>query len=116
MEEELTTVDTILDFIKDRIEKKIPVSPSLYVDAAAKLNVLLSDEHATLFDWQKKIAEMKVAHIDQEMTNAEAETRVKASEDYRQYCLQKAKIERIEEFIRISKLQARLKDNEYRNG
>jgi len=112
---ELITTETILGFLKDSIENKKAISPSLYVDAAQKLVVLLSDEHATLFDLQQKVAQMRTDLMEQGSTAAKARILVEATDEYKEFQLQKAKIERIEEFIRISKIQARLKDNEYRS-
>jgi hypothetical protein len=113
---ELITVDTILDFLKENIEKKMPISPAVYVDAAAKLNVLLSDEHAILHKLQREIAQEKVKFIETDMTSSESKVRVEALPLYEEMLNQKAKIERIVEFIRISKLQARMVSDELRSG
>lgn len=110
----LVSIDTILDWLKGAVEQKIPVDAHTWVDASQKLNVLLSDEHDLLFKMQQTVAKMRVANIESGMTVSAAKMRVEASDEYTDMCSQKARIGRIEEFIRIAKIQARLKDNEYR--
>jgi phosphoglycerate-specific signal transduction histidine kinase len=117
MNKELVTVDVIINYIKDNVENKVPLSPSVFVDAAAKLNVLLSDEHAILYKLQREVAQEKVNLIQEEhVTGTEAKMRVEAMPLYEEMMNQKAKISRIEEFIRIAKLQARMKQEEYKGG
>lgn len=112
----LVTVDTIIDFLKEQVEQKLPLSPSVWLDAAMKLNVLLADEHDILFDLQQKVANKRVDVLqeDEKGNVSRAKMYVEASDEYRDMNKQKAKIERIEEFIRLSKVQARMKDNEFR--
>ncbi len=112
---ELVTVDTILNWLQEKIENKEPVAPGVYVEAAQKLNVLLSDEHARLFDLQQKVAQLKTDLIKFDGKSvAQSKTFIEATDTYREMQTQKAKIGRIEEFIRIAKISARLKDNEMR--
>ena len=113
-EQEITTTRQIMEWLKDKVENKIPVSPGAYVDIAAKLNVLLSDEHAILFRIQQKVAQMKAELVQKGETASKTKILVEASDEYLEYQMQKALISRIEEFIRIAKLQGRLKSEEYR--
>jgi len=113
METKITT-ETIISWLKEQVETKSSISPNLYIDAAQKLNVLLSDEDIKLFDCQQKVAQLKVGYINQGYSVAKAKVIVEASDDYKEYCLQKAKIERIVEFIRIAKLQGRMQQEEYK--
>lgn len=112
---DIITTDTIINWIKDKVESKEPVSPGVFVDAAQKLNVLLSDEHAELIKWQNAVAVQKAGLINGGYSVAKAKAVVEATEEYKQMLLQKAKIDRIVEFIRISKLQARMKMDEMRS-
>lgn len=115
--EELVTVDLILNWLKDNVEHKRMIDAHTWVDACQKLNVLLSDEHDKLYDLQQKVAQEKVRLLDSIPKPAvnEAKLRVEATELYKAMKLQEAKIKRVEEAIRISKIQAKLKDNELRN-
>jgi hypothetical protein len=116
MTNEIVTTEVIIGWLKDNIEQKIPIAPSRFIDAAQKLNVLLSDEHAKLFKMQQVVAQMKAELMEGDSTAAKAKIMVEASNEYAAYCIQKAYIGRIEEMIRIAKIQARLKDNEYKSG
>lgn len=109
------TTDLILQTMKGWVEDKHPIDAHVWVDACQKLNVLVGDEHDKLFELQQSVAQMKVSYISEGDTVAKAKSKVEAEDVYRLMQKQKARIGQIEEFIRIAKLQARLKDNEYRN-
>lgn len=110
MTEKITT-DTILDTMKEWVETKTPVAPSTWVDAALKIAVLMSDETDRLYDLESEVAQMKAREME-DKTAAHADTIVRASEEYKEYRKQQARVKRIEEFIRIAKKQATLRDNE----
>lgn len=112
------TTETIINWIKEQVENKQPVAPGLWVDSAAKLNVLLADEHNKLFEYQQKVAQMKLGYLQgQDKINvSEAKLRVEATDEYRLMHEQKAKIERIIEFIRIAKVQARMTMEEFKGN
>lgn len=116
MTTDLVTTETIINYLQTSVETKQPISPSTFLDAAMKLNILLSEEHDKLFELQQKVAQARVdmLHEDDKRNVSKAKLYIEASDDYREMLTQKAKIDRIEEFIRLSKVQARMKDNEYR--
>lgn len=107
------TADSILGFIEGQVESKKMLNPDLWLDAAAKLNVLRGKETDRLTDMRRKVAEVKLGYLEkQEKKNvSEAELRVEASEEYANMKKQEYKCERIEEFIRIAKLNARSMGN-----
>ena len=115
---EIVTVDTIIGFLKNAVEQHQPLAPATWADAAQKLNVLLGDEHDKLYDLQHQVANIKLAFLeaDPERNVSAAKTRIEATDEYRDLRKQEAKCRRIEEFIRISKVQARLREAEYRSG
>jgi hypothetical protein len=110
----MVNTDIIIDYLKEQVENKHPMGPDVWVDAAQKLNVLLSDEHDKLFNLQQQVAKKKLELLKDSKSVAEARIKTEASEEYREYQLQKAKVDRINEFIRIAKIQARLKSDEMR--
>ena len=116
IEEELVKIDTIIDYLKDNVEHKKQLSPSVWVDASQKLNVLLADEHDLLFELQQQVAEIKIKHLesDDKANVSKAKLLTEVTNTYKEMQKQKAKVTRIEEFIRIAKLQARMKDTEYK--
>lgn len=105
--ENLVTVDSILGAFNEWVTNKKVIDPHLWLDAAQKLNVLLENEHDKLFEIQQFLAVHRKILIEQGSTVAKAKLMIEATDEYRNYCKQKAKIERIIEFIRISKQRSR---------
>lgn len=111
------TIDFIIEQMKEWIEDKQIIGPDVWLNAAQKLNVLLSDEHDKLFRLQQIVANKRIDFLqeDDKRNVSKAKMYVEASDDYREMKEQEAKCKRVEEFIRLAKIQARLKDSEYRN-
>jgi hypothetical protein len=112
MNNELVTTETILTWLQTSVEERQIIGPSMWLDAAAKLTVLLGDEHDKLFDLQQQVAQMKVQSMEDGDTAARAKIKAEATDVYKAMCSQRARIERIEEMVRVAKIQARMKDNE----
>ena len=112
---ELITTDTILGTLKSWVETKHPIDAHTWTDACQKLNILIGDEHDKLFVLQQTVAQKKLMWMETGDSVAGAKLRVEATDEYYQMKKQEARIGQIEEAIRIAKIQARLKDNEYRN-
>ena len=114
--EKLVSVDSIIGFLDECVRHKRVLSPGQWLDAAQKLNVLLSDEHERLYDLEHQVATLRLQLLNgQEKINvSEVRIRIEASEIYKQSKIQKAKIGRIEELIRIAKRQASLKESEWK--
>lgn len=111
---EKITVDTILNWLKDQIEQKHPISAEVFLDSASKLNMLIGDEQGKLFDMQQKIARMRNALLETpDMSVAKAKSIIEATDEYKEARIQEAKIKRVEESIRISKKQATMSQSEY---
>ena len=115
MDKKITT-DTIIDYLKEQIENKIPLSPNTWLDAAEKLNVLREEEDDQLIDLMQKVAIIKSDMILEGKSVAQAEAVVQSTKLYVEMQKQKARCARITEFIRIEKIRARLKDEEYRQS
>lgn len=114
MQNDLITVDSILDWLKACIEQKMPVDAHQWVEAALRLNVLVVDEHDMLFTMQQAVSKKRVELLEGGKNATQAKMIVEASDEYRLTQSQKARIGRIEELVRIAKVQARLKDAEMR--
>src|SRR5258707_1000376 len=114
MNDKVVTTDVIINWFKHAVENKEIIEPSRWIDGAQKLNALLADEHDLLWNVQQKVAQAKVALLNsEEKRNVSAvKVLIEATDEYKSLQLQKSKISRIEEFIRIAKIQARLKDTE----
>lgn len=113
---ELVTVDTITGWIKEQVENKQPINPSLWVEASMKLNVLLGDEQNKLFDIQQQVADLRKLRIESGDTVSKAKVYIEATNEYKDMCKQRAKIERAVEMIRIAKLMSRMSLDEIRSN
>lgn len=113
----MINADTILDTMKKWVEEKHPISPAQWLDAGAKLNILRGDYDDLYFDLESLLAKEKAQLLSsQEMTSSKAESIIKAKDEYKDMRKLGAKIKMIEEFIRISKKQATLKETEWINN
>ncbi len=108
--------DTILDQLQEWVENKQVITGEVWLNACGKLNILRGDEHNKLFDLQQAVAQQKCLYLGQNEPIGKAKIQVEALDCYKQMLQQKAKMERIEETIRIGKLQARLANEEYRHA
>jgi hypothetical protein len=105
------TTDTILDYLKDCVEHKVPVDAHVWLDAAQKLTMLLEDEHDKLFQFEQSVATMKATLLTQGDSVAAAKVKIEASDEYLDARRQKARIDRIIAMTRIAKIQARMKND-----
>lgn len=111
----MITTETILGHLKKQVEQKLPIPPSLWLEAAMKLNVLIGDEHEKLFELEQIVAQKRMESIAEGDSVAKADAKVEATDEFRLMRRQKAYIGQIEEQIRIAKAQAKLKDTEMSN-
>lgn len=106
------SVDTIMTWLTNTVQEKIPISPQQFVEAAEYLVILIGDEHAKLYDLEQKVAQMKLDLLSTHDKVNKVNIIVEASDVYKEMKIQRARIEQIEETIRIAKLQARMKMDE----
>ena len=106
--------DDILQGLEEMISKNLPMSAEYWLEKSQQLLVLQGDETNSLYGLQKKVAQEKVKWIEQGKSVAEAKLRVEANDIYEQMLKQKAKVLRIEEFIRIGKIQAKMRQEEFK--
>lgn len=106
--QEERTADSIISFFKEAVASKKDFPPERWMEAAISLNVLRLDEAAKLNEMRRKIAERKVGILDKmEKRNvSEADLRIEATEEYRDFRDQQSKCEVIEEFVLLSKKYA----------
>lgn len=113
----MINADTILDTMKKWVEEKHSISPATWLDASAKLNILRGDYDDKYYDLESFLAKEKATLLSNEdMTSAKAESIIKAKDEYKEMRKLGAKIKMLEEFIRIAKSQAKLKNEEYINS
>lgn len=103
------TADIILDWMQNAVAARKSMAPDFWLDCAMKLNILLSDEHDLLEKLRRIVAEKKldILRNQQKKNVAAAELIVEASADYKDMKLQEHKVDRVEEFIRLAKINAK---------
>lgn len=101
--------DTILDWLKQAVTANKKVPNEAWLDAALKLNILLADEHIDLENYRSIVSNKKLVLLkEQEKRNvAAAQLEIEASDEYRELKLQEHRVDRIEEFIRLAKINAK---------
>ena len=111
------TAYTIIEVIKKWVEEKQAISPSQWLDASAKLNILRGDLDDEFFTLESSMANKKSDLLNSEdMTVAKADTIIKADVEYLEMRKIGGVLKRLEEFIRIAKKQASLKENEWNSS
>lgn len=108
--DDLVTIDAIIDWLRVQVETKNPIDPHTWVDALLKCTIFMPDEHSKLFELEQKVAQMKVLNLQEGMTASAAKMFVEATDEYKTARNQKARIQVIEELVRLGKVQARLAD------
>jgi len=114
MAEPIVTTELILNALQAWVEAHEIHSPAEWVDAALKLTVLEGDEADELFTLQQKVSRMMFDYLGQmEKKNvSEAKAYIQTTDEYLRMRKQEAKIKRIQELVRIAKVQARLRADE----
>lgn len=108
MENKLVTIDGILDWFQDAVERKMPVSSAIYLDGCQKLVALLGNFDDSLIEAELAYRRLRSGFIEDGKSAAESEARAKASDAYRDYLKLKAKRDRITEFILLGKARLKL--------
>lgn len=115
-EEPLMTTNAILLRLKGWVENAEIHSPSEWVNEALNLTTLEGDEADELFTLQQKVSRMQFEYLGQtEKRNvSEAKAYIQTTDEYLEMRKLEAKIKRIQELVRIAKVQARLRADEVR--
>ena len=111
----MRTVDSIMEYFEKAVKEKRILSPHEWVEGAQYANILIGDETDKLFESQQTLNILKRDYIEEYGTVAKAKVFTEVTDEYKDYCKQKAKIDRVIEFIRIAKLQARLRNEEFKS-
>ncbi len=110
------TIDTILKDLREWVDSSVPIDPSQWIEAAAKLNILKGEETKKLHVLQQIVASKKYNYISEGASVAAAKAQIECANEYRNMKDQEAMIELIEEQVRISKIQSRMGNEEYRGS
>jgi hypothetical protein len=112
MNDDLRTVDSILEAIEGATSRKEVWPPGQWVEAAWSLQALIGDEHDKLIELEQKVAQITAMYIAGGDSVAFAKVSIVKHPEYTALKKQSAKIKQVEELVRIAKLRARLADSE----
>ena len=112
--EELNSIDKIFAWYKEMMAERKPIPPAIWVETAMRMNVLVSEIDDEICDLKASIADIAVLCLDEGKSSSEAKIRANSGTLYKRYLRAQAKREQIEEFIRLSKIRARMKDEEFK--
>jgi len=111
----MQTVDSIMEYLREQVEQRQILGPDVWLRGAQAINTLLQVEQDKLFEIEFALAKKKHEALSNGSNGVEARAIIEASEDYLTARKLKAKIDRANELIRISKAQARLDSEAKRN-
>lgn len=111
----MQTVDTIIEYLREQVEKRNILGPDVWLRGAQSINMLLQVEQDKLFELEHSLALKKQEALTNGSNGIQARAIIEASDEYLQARKLKAKIDRAIEMIRISKQQARLEVETQRN-
>uniref|UniRef100_A0A6M3Y4L0 Uncharacterized protein n=2 Tax=viral metagenome TaxID=1070528 RepID=A0A6M3Y4L0_9ZZZZ len=105
---EKRSADTILESLKERIENKEDVDRKVWLDAAFFLSTFLLEEKRILNGMRQEIAQLRSLIYEKQTKKSVAATdiEIEASDLYRIAKDQEAKIDVMEEMIRVAKKSA----------
>ena len=104
------TTKGIIAVLKEIVENREKLNPEAWVDGALALNLLVGDEHEKMVELQQKVAQMELEALQNSNSVAAAKLKVKSTDEYKEMRRQELLIKQVEEYIRIAKLQARIRD------
>lgn len=111
---EKVTVDTIIGSMKDWVEQRKTIPPSLWLDAAEKINVLQQDEEDKKIEYEVNYNILIKSLMEGGATHAGAQVAARTTDEYKRYRKQEARCKIISEFVRIAKKRATV-DSEWRS-
>ncbi len=100
------TAESIMDWLVESAEKREPINPHLWLEAAMKLATLLQTEEDRLAEIEHTLIKMKAAHIEEGKTAAAAKMLVEADELYLSYLKLNSLIKRADKVILMAKKYA----------
>lgn len=103
-------IDDIISWFRIQIENNNPIPPSKWLDEAMKLNVLLEDVDEQWAFARLSVNQLKAHGIEDGLPASTAKIKAEATAEYKVMLDLEAKRDRIQEFIRLAKKRATLKE------
>lgn len=95
MDENFRTADSVLEWLEKKVRAKEIIDAHTWVECCQYLNILSSEPQERLFELQQLVAQQKVSYMENGDSAAMAKIKVEASDEHKDMCRQKAKLERM---------------------
>ena len=98
------------------VAQKQVIDPSQWLEAAQIINLFLEEEQNKLFKLEQRVAQIQMFNVGEGDNLSVAKTKATLAPEYLLMRQQKAKIERAIALIQITKLQARLANDNFHSN
>jgi len=109
----MKSCDSILQALKEASQQGVSIAPADYLEYASELNALIGDENEKLYILEQTLALEKFKKIELGDSVAKAQSYIDTLDIAREAKTQKAKVEQIEEHVRILKRRSQTAQQEY---
>ena len=99
-------IDEIIGEMKDRVEQNIPIHPASWVESATRINVLADTLDNQLAEYEGTMAEKEAEFVQEGEPANKAKILARNYINYTAYLKLKARIKRIDEYIKLAKRRA----------
>lgn len=110
------TVDSVLAEIEENVRREANLAPTKWVQDAMSLTALMGDASKELYELQQKLSQKQVEIIESGKSVAFSEVVLKTTDIWLKMKIQEAKINKIEELVRLAKVRARIDSSEMHIG
>lgn len=111
----MEAIDNILNTLTKWTEEKMPINPEAWLDAGLKLNVLKEGLNVNIIALQSSLARKRYQALLNNDKASHANIAIEADPEYEDCSLLKARVQTIEEHIRLAKIRAKMGLEDYRS-
>jgi len=107
---EKQTAQSIMELMEQRVRDNISISPASWCECALRVNQLGGDLDNLLANYESEMIAIESEYIKADMAASKAKVLAKSEIDYKDYLIQKALFNRINEFIKLAKKRSTIQD------
>ena len=100
------TAQSLMAIMEDRVRNNEAVSPASWVEVGLRINQLGGDLDNQLANYEAEMNTIEAEYIKTDMPASKAKVLARSEINYKDYLIQKALFNRINEFIKLAKKRA----------
>lgn len=104
------TAETLLLLMEQKVANNEPISATLWIESATRINMLAGDLDNQLAHLEAQMNTIEAELITQDMPAAKAKVLARSKVNYEQYLRLKAVLNRIKEFLSLSRRRASIQE------